>query len=363
VRNKLIFVVAAAGLLLGLFGAWFFSLKHPPQPPAFTPASNPYPKGIYADGIVESSQGSGQNVAMFPDVTGPIVKILVSEGQAVKAGAPLVVIDPSVQQQTVAQQKAAAEAASTLLAELKAQPRPETLEVAHAQMESAAATLHQLQDTLAKQQRSFEIDPRSISKDVLDTSVNAVRVANANLEVARRQYELTRAGAWSYDIQNQERTAASLERQYEASNALLQKYTLRAPVDGIVMSIGAGVGSYVSPQGTYDSYTQGPDPVIVMSSSQQYLSVRVYVDEILVHRLPPPSELVAQMQIRGTNIKVPLEFVRVQPYVTPKIELSDQREERVDLRVLPVLFQFAKPKDLNVFPGQLVDVYIGAKEH
>jgi HlyD family secretion protein len=363
VRNKLIFILAAVGLALGLFATWYFSLKHPPQPPAFTPASNPYGKGIYADGIVESFLGSGQNISIFPEVSGPITKALVVEGQTVKAGAPLVTIDASVQQQTVAQLKAAAEAARTLLAELKAQPRPETLEVVHAQMDAAAAQLHQLQDTLAKQRRSYEIDPRSISKDVLDTSINAVHVAEANLEVARRQYELTRAGAWSYDIANQERTAAALEKQYEASDALLQKYTLRAPVDGVVLSINGAIGSYASPQGTYDPYTQANDPVVVMSSSQQYLSVRVYVDEILVHDLPAADQMVAQMQIRGTQIKVPLEFVRVQPYVTPKIELSNERQERVDLRVLPVVFRFAKPKDLSVYPGQLVDVYIGTKEH
>ena len=68
------------------------------------------------------------------------------------------------------------------------------------------------------------------------------------------------------------------------------------------------------------------------------------------------------MQIRGTEVKVPLTFVRLQPYVTPKIELSDQRLERVDLRVLPVLFRFEAPKDLTLYPGQLVDVYIGSRE-
>jgi HlyD family secretion protein len=48
------------------------------------------------------------------------------------------------------------------------------------------------------------------------------------------------------------------------------------------------------------------------------------------------------MSITGTNIKVPLEFVRVQPYVSPKIELSNEKQEQVDLRVLPVIFRFEK---------------------
>jgi len=65
------------------------------------------------------------------------------------------------------------------------------------------------------------------------------------------------------------------------------------------------------------------------------------------------------MFIRGTEINVPLEYVREQPYVSPKIELSNQRTERVDVRVLPIIFKFAKPKDISLYPGQLVDVYIG----
>jgi HlyD family secretion protein len=87
--------------------------------------------------------------------------------------------------------------------------------------------------------------------------------------------------------------------------------------------------------------------------------VRCYVDEILVPRLPGPGKMKAQMSVRGSNVKLPLEFVRVQPVVSPKIELSDQRLERVDVRVLPVIFRVEKPKDVNPYPGLLVDVYIG----
>ena len=65
------------------------------------------------------------------------------------------------------------------------------------------------------------------------------------------------------------------------------------------------------------------------------------------------------MSVRGSNTKIALEYVRVQPFVSPKIELSDQRTERVDVRVLPVIFRVAKAQNLNLYPGQLVDVYIG----
>ena len=83
----------------------------------------------------------------------------------------------------------------------------------------------------------------------LDNAINAAAVAQANLEVARKQRDLTKAGAWIFDIRNQERQYNALEKSYLASSALLAKYTLRAPSDGIVLSINTIVGNYRFPAG------------------------------------------------------------------------------------------------------------------
>ena len=87
-------------------------------------------------------------------------------------------------------------------------------------------------------------------------------MAKANLEVAQRQYDLTKAGAWIYDITNQEKQAAALEKAYLSSSALLAKYTLVAPRDGVVMAVNVTPGSFVSNLGAYDQYTQGAAPVL-----------------------------------------------------------------------------------------------------
>jgi HlyD family secretion protein len=310
VRNKVIFILAFVGLLIGVVSAYIFGIEKKPQPPAFNPASNPYAKGIYANGIIESYQANGANVNIYPEVPGTIKKITVPEGEIVKKGAPLILIDDSVQRATVEQQKS--------------------------QVELASASLKSSQDQLDKLRASSELEPRSVSKNDMDNATNAVNVAKANIEVARKLYEL--------------------------GQTLLSKYTVKAPIDGSILSINAAVGSYISAAGTYDSYSQGFMPVIVMGSSQTYIAVRCYIDEILISRLPQASQMNARMSIRGTKISIPLEYVRIQPYVSPKIELSSQRTERVDVRVLPVLFRFKKPKDIDVYPGQLVDVYIEEAE-
>ncbi len=358
-RNRVLFILAFAGFLAGLAGAYVSGIQKKPPPPAFIPASNPYDKGIYANGIVESCQSNGENVNVYAEVPGTVTKILAAEGQTVRKGTPLIMIDGSVQKAIVEQQKSQARAALAVLEELRAQPRKENLEIAKAQVDYAAASLKSAQDQFSKQMKSYELDPKSVSKDALDTAENAVKVAKANLEVVQRQYELTKAGAWTYDIRNQENQYEAFSKAYAASNALLAKYTITAPVDGIILSIKAAVGSYISPQGVYGTYTGRLDPVLVMGSAQSCMAIRCYVDEILVHKLPQPSRMSAKLFIRGTDISIPLEYVRMQPYVSPKVQLSSQRTERVDVRVLPVIFKFQRPKNVALYPGQLVDVYIG----
>lgn len=360
-KPRIELLLALLGLMAGSAGAYMYGLHSAPQAPAFSPAANPYAKGIYAEGIVESYQNNGENINIYPEVPGTIVDIPIHEGKLVRRGTVLLRLDDSVQRATAEQQKSQAEAANAMLEELRAEPRKETFEVAKAQLVYASAQLKNADDELQKQETSYRLESKSVSKYTLDDARNAVKVAAANLKVVQRQYELTKAGAWVYDIKNQEKTYQADEKAYLSSSALLAKYTVRAPVDGTVLAIQPAVGSYVAPQGTYDTYTQGSDPVIVMGASEEYGSVRCYIDEILIHRLAPGPGMQASMFVRGTNIKVPLEFVRIQPYVSPKIELSDQRLERVDVRVLPVIFRFLRRKELSLYPGQLVDVYVAEK--
>ena len=359
-KRNIIFILSGLGVVAGLVGAYFFGLQRKAQPPVFAPAASPYAWAIYANGIVESDQTSGSNINIYPEVAGPVTRVRVHEGHQVSAATPLLEIDESVQRATAESLRLQADAALSLWNELKAQPRKETLDIAKAQVDLAESNLKVDRDQFDKRSAAYTLDPKSVSKDVVDTAKDTLRQAVSALDVAHRQYDLTKAGAWSYDILNQERLYESLTQSYRAAELLRQKYSLKAPVAGIVLAINATTGGYVSNLGVYDTYTSAMDPLIVMGASQQYMVVRCYVDEILVSRLPAPDQIFGQLSIRGTDVKVPLSFVRVQPYVSPKIELSNERQERVDLRVLPVLFRFEK-KNAPVYPGQLVDVYIGKK--
>ena len=358
--TKLLFALAGIGGVAAIAAAVVLNQRPAPQKPVFDPAPNPYAQGIYANGIVESDQPSGSNVNVYPEVSGTVTEVAVHEGQAVRRGDVLIRLDDRVQRATAEQQRAQSQAAAATLEELKAQPRPESLSVAQAQLTASEAAAKSARDSYDKQKRAYELDPHAVSRDTLDSAENAWRVAEANRVTAQRQLDLTRAGAWVFDIRNQQAQYDALVRSYQASNVLLEKYTLRAPGDGVVMAIRVSQGSYVTPQGVYDTYTQGSNnPLAVLGNSSAHLNVRCYVDEILIPRLPPPDRIKAQMFIRGTRVSVPLEFVGIEPYVTPKISLSDQRMERVDVRVLPVIFRFRNADAPKLYAGQLVDVYVG----
>jgi hypothetical protein len=60
------------------------------------------------------------------------------------------------------------------------------------------------------------------------------------------------------------------------------------------------------------------------------------------------------------GVKFPLEFVRVEPYVVPKRSLTGDNAERVDTRVLQVIYAMPDDRPSAVFVGQQMDVYLRA---
>lgn len=309
-KTRLLFVFAILGLLAGLISVVVYNQKIKVQPPLAV-SYNPYTAGIYATGIVESFQENGSNVNIFSEVSSKIIDIMVTNGQSVTKDMPLLALDASIQQGIV--EKDAAD------------------------IRYAKANLVELQQQLQKLQKAFKLNPKAVSKNDLDNAINAVKVAKEAVNVS--------------------------QGQYDSDKALLDKYIIRSPIDGIVLRIVPAIGDYSTVGiGSYDPYTQGFSPPIQLGVKTDYLQVRSYVDEILVPRLPTSEKLEATLFVRGLqNKSIPLTFVNIQPLTIPNIELSNERNERVDVRVLPIIFKFERPKDIHIFPGQLVDVYIKEK--
>jgi hypothetical protein len=88
------------------------------------------------------------------------------------------------------------------------------------------------------------------------------------------------------------------------------------------------------------------------------LHVRVDVDENDAWRIRTDAPAVAF--VRGNReLHTPLQFERIEPYIVPKRSLTGESTERVDTRVLQVLYSFERGA-LPVYVGQQMDVFIEA---
>jgi HlyD family secretion protein len=106
--------------------------------------------------------------------------------------------------------------------------------------------------------------------------------------------------------------------------------------------------------GEYGAAGPLAQPLILLGSVDQ-LNVRAEVDERDAARVKPGAKAVAS--VRGsTQRQFSLHLVRFEPFVVPKKNLTNDGTERVDTRVLQVIY--ALDKGAPVMPGQQMDVLI-----
>jgi hypothetical protein len=97
---------------------------------------------------------------------------------------------------------------------------------------------------------------------------------------------------------------------------------------------------------------------LILLGQLKPLHVRVDVDEHEAWRVNPSEKAIAT--VRGNaNLKTPLTFVRFEPFVLPKKSLTGDSTERVDTRVLQVIYR-VEDDTLPLFVGQQMDVFIEA---
>jgi hypothetical protein len=73
----------------------------------------------------------------------------------------------------------------------------------------------------------------------------------------------------------------------------------------------------------------------------------------------PGVKAVATLKGRP-HARFPLEFVKVEPYVVPKKSLTGDNTERVDTRVLQVIYALPDQRPIPLYVGQQMDVYLEA---
>src|SRR5260370_20973688 len=139
-----------------------------------------------------------------------------------------------------------------------------------------------------------------------------------------------------------------MEAQMKQIETDIERSIVRAPVKGVVLQVNVLPYQYVSAFST--------DALVVLGATDKTVYVRVDIDE---HDIPRFKKGVpAEASLRGRpDVKYPLKYVRTQPYVIPKKSLTGDNTERVDTRVLQVLYAL-DVEDRPIFVGQQMDVFI-----
>jgi multidrug efflux pump subunit AcrA (membrane-fusion protein) len=159
---------------------------------------------------------------------------------------------------------------------------------------------------------------------------------------------LTKAGAWAPDLEIARTQIAQAEAAVHQDEVNIERLTTRAPIDGRILQNKVRLGQFAQ---------CGPlaEPLMIFGGNGA-MHLRVDVDEADAWRVKTGDPAIAHLR-GNSQLIYPLEFVRFEPSVIPKKSLTGDSTERVDTRVLEVVYRF-HDSGAKVYDGQQMDVFI-----
>ncbi|MDR3765290.1 MAG: efflux RND transporter periplasmic adaptor subunit [Acidobacteriota bacterium] len=341
-------LLSVIGILFGIYMVRATTKPTPAPKLVADPAKAPYTSYVSGAGLIEAST---ENVKVGATTGGLVTKVFVKIGDKVAKGDALFQIDDGPKHAELARYQAALQSAEATLAKLKLGNRPEEIAKQSEQVNQAAAQLVDAQQQLKLREDANAQDARAVSQDDINQARNTVHLREAALAYQKHYMEELQAGTWAPDIKVQEAEVASARAQLEQCRSDLERFTVRSPLDGKVLQVKIHAGEYAPASQT--------DNALIMVGNEDLLSVRVDVDEQDAWRVQTGRPATAYVRGRSET-PIALTFARLEPYVVPKTSLTGSSTERVDTRVLQVIYSFHRPQDMLVYTGQQMDVYIEA---
>jgi len=344
--TQVVLPLVALGLLG--FAGWFVWKNRVvlgnPAPP-LAPATNPFPDAVSAAGVIEAQT---ENIAVGSATPGVVVEVLVTVGEEVQPGTPLFRLDDRDLQSDLGVKRAAAAQAKSELLRLEAEPRKEKIPVVAAQVNEARAAVARETDALRRNEETFA--RKVTTEQEVIARREALAAARAALEKTEADLALLTAGSWEYDLDIARAGVAKAEAEVAKIETDLDRLVVRSLVAGRVLQVNVRPGEYVGAP---------PGQPLVMVGNIERLHVRVDIDEFDIPRFD--RRAAASAVPRGSlQERYPLTFVRVEPFVVPKKSLTGDNTERVDTRVLQVIYECDPAGRPPLFVGQQVEVFIEA---
>jgi len=341
--------LSVIGLALGAYYAYKYQLQLQNNEPYMPPASPPPNTIAAAKGLIEPRDGS---IGIYPVRADRVEELRVQENQEVKAGDVLYTMRTRglLDERRILEAQYMAAMANCQY--LREQPRASDV----APLEAAVAVRKVEQERLAKRlERLRKLYPLAVSQDELDNEQKLYEAAVASLKLAETELAQLKAGVSPHQISQAEAQAAQIQAQLQQLDTQIAESVLRSPIDGVVMKINIHQGEYISLfNPVRDDATS--TPVVIGAKA---LQVRVDVDETDAFMLDGPHD--ASAVLKGdSGCKLRLRFNRIQPMAVPKRNLAGFGAERIDVRVVQIIYD-VEPPPFPVWPGQQVDVFIERK--
>jgi HlyD family secretion protein len=350
VIKNITILLSITGLAIGLWAVATADERKPELPLARAASINPYARGVSALGVIEPAARTVSIVAPEPAM---VMEVLVDVGDAVTAGMPLLRLDSRTIDARLLEATAALAGGEAQIARWHALPRAEDIPPLEAALAAATALVYdrEAQLTLTQQAsaRGSGTD-RDISR--AQFSLDAAR---AEEQRARAELAKTRAGGWQPDLAVAQANLASLKAQVAALELLKDRMTVKAPGSGRVLRRTIEPGEFAA---------NDPGRPVFIIADLDHLHIRAQVDEEDIALITQAAakglqSVRATARTRGAAVlDLPLELVRIEPYARPKTDLMGTNAERVDTRVIDVVFRISKLPPLPIFPGQAVDVFV-----
>ncbi len=336
-----------------------FQKEPPPATPSIEPAKSPYERQLAGAGIIEPET---ENISIGTQVPGIVEKLFVVVGKTVRPGDPLFRIDERQLQAELEVRHANLANAEAALQKLAEMPRKEELPPAEAKVAEARANLKDLQLLFERYQKL--VSTSAISEEELVRRQMATVIAKAQLSKAEADLALLKAGSWQYDKLVAATAVKQAKAQVQATQVELDRLTVRAPkfradddsllsenTEFKVLQVNIRPGEFVG--------SVSGNALIVLGRVGK-LHVRVDIDENDIPRFRPALSGTAKP--RGNPKQAfPITFVRVEPYVIPKKSLTGANTERVDTRVLQVIYAIDTQGE-PLYVGQQMDVFLDSPE-
>lgn len=315
-------------------------LADAPNPPPLTKL------GLNTISGLGEVQMAGEPISIATPISGIVSKVHVVPGQKVSAGEPLFALDDRALHAELCNRHAILATAQAKLDKLKAGPRPEDIPPARARVAVASASAKRNEDAWNRSRQLAE--KRVFSEEEQVARKYAHEQANAELAQAEAELAKLEAGVWSLDIQIAESEVAAAKSNIEQTRIDLDRLIIRAPVDGLVLHVDVRPGEFAESTRT--------DKPLLQLGVQGPLRVRVQIDEEDATRVNPNAR--AEAFVRGRDrTSIELRFIRIDPRIVPKSSLTGGTTERVDTRVLFVVYEVVGVPP-RIYAGQKLDVFM-----